>query len=108
MLKIYGVPNSQPVRAVVWACLMKELPFEFIMTSQNRDAKRPGYLASVNPRGTIPAIDDEGTVLWESHAIPHLSVREARVGRSLARRPATARLGQPVPSTSTTATRGSW
>ncbi len=69
MLKIYGVPNSQPVRAVVWACLMKRLPFEFIMTSQNRDAKRPGYLASVNPRGTIPAIDDEGTVLWESHAI---------------------------------------
>ena len=69
MLKIYGVPNSQPVRAVVWACLMNQLPFEFIMTSQDRDAKRPGYLASVNPRGTIPAVDDEGIVLWESHAI---------------------------------------
>ena len=69
MLKIYGVPNSQPVRAVVWTCLMKELPFEFVMTSQNRDAKRPDYLASVNPRGTIPAMDDDGTVFWESHAI---------------------------------------
>ncbi len=69
MLKIYGVPNSQPVRAVVWTCLMKELPFEFVMTSQNRDAKQPEFLASVNPRGTIPAIDDDGTVLWESHAI---------------------------------------
>ena len=69
MLKIYGVPNSQPVRAVVWTCLMHELPFEFVMTSQNRDAKQPEYLASVNPRGTIPAIDDDGTVLWESHAI---------------------------------------
>jgi len=69
MLKVYGVPNSQPVRAVVWLCLMKELPFEFIMTSQNRAAKQPEYLASVNPRGTIPAIDDDGFVLWESHAI---------------------------------------
>ena len=69
MLKIYGVPNSQPVRAVVWTCLMHELPFDFVMTSQNRDAKTPEFLATVNPRGTIPAIDDDGTVLWESHAI---------------------------------------
>lgn len=69
MLKIYGVPNSQPVRAVVWTCLMKGLPFEFIMTSQNKAAKTPEYLASVNPRGTIPAIDDDGVILWESHAI---------------------------------------
>lgn len=68
-LKIYGVPNSQPVRAVVWACLMKDLPFEFLMTSQNRAAKAPEYLQAVNPRGTIPAIDDDGFVLWESHAI---------------------------------------
>ena len=70
MLKIYGVPNSQPVRAVVWTCLMKELPFEFVMTSQNRDANQPEFLASVNPRGTIPAIDDDGTVLWESYHLP--------------------------------------
>ena len=69
MLKLYGVPNSQPVRAVAWVCLMKQLPFEFIMTSQNQAAKAPEYLAQVNPRGTIPAIDDDGVVLWESHAI---------------------------------------
>ena len=69
MLTIYGVPNSQPVRAVVWTCLINHLPFEFIMTSQNRAAKQPEYLAEVNPRGTIPAIDDDGLVLWESHAI---------------------------------------
>lgn len=69
MLMIYGVPNSQPVRAVVWVCLIKKLPFEFIMTSQNRAAKQPDYLSTVNPRGTIPAIDDDGLVLWESHAI---------------------------------------
>lgn len=69
MLKIYGVPNSQPVRAVVWACLLKKLPFEFLMTSQNVVAKQPKYLQKVNPRGTIPAIEDDGVTLWESHAI---------------------------------------
>ena len=69
MLKIYGVPNSQPVRAVVWVCLIKRLPFEFLMTSQNVTAKQSEYLANVNPRGTIPAIDDDGFVLWESNAI---------------------------------------
>lgn len=69
MLKLYGIPNSQPVRAVIWLCLIHRLPFELILTSQNKDAKTPRYLSEVNPRGTVPAIDDEGTVLWESAAI---------------------------------------
>jgi len=69
MLKIFGIPNSQPVRAVVWPCLMHKLPFEFVLTSQNKDAKSPAFLREVNPRGTVPAIDDDCVVLWESHAI---------------------------------------
>lgn len=69
MLKLYGIPNSQPVRAVMWLCLMHRLPFEFILTSQNKDAKSAEYLSSINPRGTVPAIDDAGVVLWESAAI---------------------------------------
>ena len=32
VLQIYGVPLSQPCRAVVWACMYKELPFELILT----------------------------------------------------------------------------
>lgn len=69
MLKIYGVPNSQPVRAVVWPCLMKGLPFELTLATQNTDAKQSDALSRLNPRGTIPAIEDDGVVLWESHAI---------------------------------------
>lgn len=48
---------------------MYELPFEFVLTAQNTTAKTPAYLEQVNPRGTVPAIDDDGIVLWESHAI---------------------------------------
>ena len=69
MLTIYGVPNSQPVRAVIWPCLIKGLPFELRLTSQNKGAKDPAFLSEVNPRGTVPSIDDDGVVLWESHAI---------------------------------------
>jgi len=48
---------------------MKGLPFELKITSQNKGAKEPAFLEVVNPRGTVPAIDDDGVVLWESHAI---------------------------------------
>jgi len=53
----------------MWLCLLHRLPFELILTSQNKDAKSPEYLANINPRGTVPAIDDAGVVLWESAAI---------------------------------------
>lgn len=48
---------------------MKGLPFEFVMTSQNKAAKTAEFLRTVNPRGTIPSMEDDGLVLWESHAI---------------------------------------
>ncbi len=69
MLVIYGIPNSQPVRSVIWLCLIKGLPFELRLTSQDRDAKNPEFLRLINPRGTVPAIEDEGFALWECPAI---------------------------------------
>ena len=69
---IYGVPNSQPFRAVVWLCLIKQLPFEiklsFPVYGLSAPSKPNGDKLP-NPRGTIPVMDDNGFILWESHAI---------------------------------------
>ena len=72
-LTLYGVPFSQPVRAVMWLLLYKRLPF--VMAPVNpgsrgeHGSRNPAYLAK-NPGGTIPCIEEaDGFVLAEAHAI---------------------------------------
>ncbi len=73
-LILYGVPFSQPVRAVMWLLLMKRLPFSMILinpgSSGENGSRHPDYLAK-NPGGTIPCIEepDTGFCLGEAHAI---------------------------------------
>ena len=73
-LVVYGVPFSQPVRAVVWALLLKEQPFEMILINPGHSgeggSRHPDYLAK-NPGGTIPCIEEPetGFTLGEAHAI---------------------------------------
>ena len=71
---LYGVPFSQPVRAVMWLMLYKRLPFEMVLINPGSKgetgSRNPVYLAK-NPGGTIPTIEerDTGFVLGEAHAI---------------------------------------
>ena len=71
---LYGVPFSQPVRAVMWLMLYKRTPFEMVLINPGSkgeaDSRNPAYLAK-NPAGTIPMIEepDTGFVLGEAHAI---------------------------------------
>ena len=73
-LIIYGVPFSQPVRAVLWLMLYKQKPFEMVLinpgSSSEGGSRHPDYLAKF-PTGTIPSIENKvtGFVLSESHAI---------------------------------------
>ncbi len=75
---IYGVPFSQPVRAVMWLMLNKKQPFEMVLINPgskgDNGSRNPAYLAK-NPGGTIPCIEepDTGFCLAEAHAImPYL------------------------------------
>ena len=71
---IYGVPFSQPVRAVMWLMLIKNFPFELRLinpgSSSEGGSRHTDYLKKF-PTGTIPSLEDPktGFVLSESHAI---------------------------------------
>jgi glutathione S-transferase len=67
-LKIYGVPRSRAFRTL-W--LAKELGLDYdniAVDFATGETRQPAYLA-INPNGHVPAIDDNGFILWESMAI---------------------------------------
>eukprot|EP00929_Paragymnodinium_shiwhaense_P083400 TRINITY_DN44428_c0_g1_i2.p1 TRINITY_DN44428_c0_g1~~TRINITY_DN44428_c0_g1_i2.p1 ORF type:complete len:258 (+),score=56.49 TRINITY_DN44428_c0_g1_i2:58-831(+) len=71
-LVLYGVPFSQPVRAVLWTLLMKRVPFELKLVNPGSSgatgSKHSSYLEK-NPAGTVPMLQDGDFVVSESHAI---------------------------------------
>ena len=81
-LKLWGRPTSARTEKVMLALAELGIEYEFILASATMGpggsvAKgsapfgvidTPEYLA-LNPNGTIPTIDDNGYVLWESNAI---------------------------------------
>jgi len=68
MLKLYGAVRSRSA-IVQWFLAEYQIPYELVMLDlQAGEHRQPSYLA-VNPIGKLPAIDDEGFILWESGAI---------------------------------------
>lgn len=69
MLKIWGRANSINVQKVMWTVAELGLEHERIdVGGKHGGLDTPEQLAR-NPHGLIPVIDDDGTVIWESHAI---------------------------------------
>ncbi len=66
-LRVYGAPRSRTFR-VIWAAEELGLPYENVPVDFGEGSKQPAFLA-INPNGRIPAIDDDGFVLFESLAI---------------------------------------
>jgi len=69
MLKIWGRKNSINVQKVLWCC--EEIGVEYQRIDAGGDfgiVQTPQY-RSLNPNALVPTIEDEGFVLWESHAI---------------------------------------
>ena len=67
-LRIYGIARTRAFRAI-WIAKELGLDYEHIpIEIGEAGAKKTEYLA-VNPNGRLPAIDDDGFVLWESLAI---------------------------------------
>lgn len=67
-LRIYGIARTRAFRAL-WVAMELGLDYEHIpIEIGDAGARTPEFLA-VNPNGRLPAIDDDGFVLWESLAI---------------------------------------
>ena len=67
-LKIYGVAYSRSVRNI-WAALELGLDYENVPIGWDDDSIYGEAYRRINPNARVPAIDDDGFVLWESLAI---------------------------------------
>jgi len=76
MLKIWGRTNSVNVKKALWCA--EELGLEYARIDAGRQygvVDTPEY-RKLNPNGLVPTIEEDGFVLWESHAIVrYLSAR---------------------------------
>lgn len=81
MLKIWGRSNSINVMKVLWACDELGLPYERVdVGGAFGGLKDPEYLA-MNPNASIPTVEDNGLVLWESNVIVrYLAVSKGKHG----------------------------
>ncbi len=75
-LKLYGVPRSRAARNL-WCLGELGLPYELVRVAQGpQGAGAPGF-AKVNPNARIPALDDDGLLIFESLAINLYLARKA-------------------------------
>ena len=68
MLKIYGNRNSGSANKVEYTAILLGCDYEYKEMDFQKDLKTDWYL-KIHPAGKIPAIDDNGFVLFESGAI---------------------------------------
>jgi len=82
MLRLWGRPTSTRTLRVLWTLSEIGLEFELILASATMGptgsvyrghrphgvVAEPSYRA-MNPNGTVPTLDDDGFILWESNAI---------------------------------------
>lgn len=80
MLKIWGRTNSINVQKVLWCCAEMNVPYERIDAGMQFGVNNTPEYRTMNPNGLVPLIDDDGFVLWESHAIVRYLARKHGLG----------------------------
>ncbi|HVJ34514.1 MAG TPA: glutathione S-transferase [Terriglobia bacterium] len=69
MLKVWGRRNSFNVQKVMWLIGELDLPHAHINAGGSFGlVNEPAFLA-MNQHGRVPVIEDDGTIIWESHTI---------------------------------------
>src|SRR5689334_8554144 len=67
-MKLYMSGNSGNAYKPRLLLAMLNVPYEKVLVdTANKEHKQPKYLA-VNPRGQVPALEDDGRAFWDSTA----------------------------------------
>ena len=69
MLRVWGRRNSINVQKVMWAIGELGLAHEHVDAGGSFGGLDSDEFGTMNPNRRVPVIDDDGTVVWESHAI---------------------------------------
>jgi glutathione S-transferase len=69
MLKVWGRRDSFNVQKVMWLVGELGLEHEHVMAGGSYGGLDDPAFRAMNPHGRVPVIDDDGVVVWESHAI---------------------------------------
>lgn len=80
MLKVWGRTNSINVQKVLWCCAETGVEYERIDAGMQFGVNNTPEYKSMNPTGLVPMINDDGFVLWESHAIVRYLARKHGMG----------------------------
>ena len=80
MLKIWGRTNSINVQKVLWCCGELDLTFERVDAGMQFGVNNTPEYRAMNPNGLVPTIDEDGFILWESHAIVRYLARKHGTG----------------------------
>ncbi|MBX9775141.1 MAG: glutathione S-transferase family protein [Xanthobacteraceae bacterium] len=79
-LRIYGIARTRAFRAL-WVAMELGIDYEHIPLEIGSAGARTAEFLAVNPNGRLPAIDDDGFVLWESLAITLYLAKKHSLGR---------------------------
>ena len=79
-LRIYGIARTRAFRAL-WIAKEIGLDYEHVPIEIGEAGARKAEYLAVNPNGRLPAIEDDGFVLWESLAITLYLAKKHSTGR---------------------------
>ncbi|XP_059058692.1 glutathione S-transferase 1-like isoform X2 [Achroia grisella] len=68
-IKLYYVPPSPPCRAVMMTAKVLGLDLDLVLTNVMEGQHMTPEYMKMNPQHTVPTMDDNGFILWESRAI---------------------------------------
>ncbi|XP_063634733.1 glutathione S-transferase D7-like isoform X2 [Cydia splendana] len=68
-IKLYYLPPSPPCRAVMMLARVMGLDLDLVLTNIMEGQHMTPEFLKMNPQHTIPTMDDNGFILWESRAI---------------------------------------